>query len=136
MPPGLSSAALTRDSGRPPYAVRMAAAEPWKYERIAAELRARIRSGEYPPGARLPSKSALKARHGVSDAPVVEALRVLRGEGLTEARQGSGVFVRDPLPDAPVSEYETLMGRVDALTDEVRRLRREFDALRRERGAT
>jgi len=109
----------------------MAGDDSWKYERIAGDLRARIRSGEYAPGSRLPSKNELKARHGVSDGPVNEALKVLRGEGLIETRQGSGAFVCDPLPEVALSEYETVMGRIDALSDEVRQLRGEVAALRR-----
>ena len=113
----------------------MAGEDSWKYQAIADEVRARIRSGEYAPGSRLPSKSELKARHGVSDGPVNEALSVLRGEGLVETRQGSGIFVRDPLPEKVLSEFEIAMGRVDELASEVRRLREEVAALRRVQGA-
>lgn len=113
----------------------MAGEDSWKYERIAGELRAGIRSGKYAPGSRLPSKSELTARHGVSEGPVNEALRVLRGEGLIETRQGKGAFVSDPLPEVALSEYETVMGRIDSLADEVRQLRGEVAALRRARGA-
>ena len=113
----------------------MAGDDSWKYERIAADLRARIRSGEYPPGSRLPSKNELKARHAVSDGPVNEALKVLRAERLIETRQGSGAFVSDPLPEVALSEYETVMGRIDALTEEVRQLRGDVAELRQAREA-
>jgi DNA-binding GntR family transcriptional regulator len=115
--------------------VHVAGEDSWKYERIAGDLRARIRSGEYAPGSRLPSKSELKAAHGVSDGPVNEAVKVLRGEGLVESRQGSGLFVCDPLPEVALSEYETVMGRIDGLAEEVRRLRGEVTELRRAREA-
>lgn len=113
----------------------MAGEDSWKYERIADELRARIRGGEYAPGSRLPSKSEMKQQHDVSDGPVNEALRVLRAEGLVETRQGSGIFVCDPLPEKALSEFEVVMGRVDGLAEEVRRLRGEVAQLRRAREA-
>ena len=71
----------------------------------------------------------------MSDGPVNEALRMLRAEGLVETRQGSGIFVCDPLPEKAVSEFEIVMGRVDGLAEEVRRLRGEVAELRREREA-
>lgn len=110
--------------------VLMAGEAPWKYERIAGELRARIRSGEYPPGSRLPSKSTLKTSYGVSDAPVNKALAVLAGEGLIETRQGSGIFACDPLPEAAASDYEILTRRVDALSERVDALAEEVRRLR------
>jgi DNA-binding GntR family transcriptional regulator len=120
---------------RGPTLVHMAGEDPWKYERIAEDLRARIRGGEYAPGSRLPSKGDLKARHGVSDGPVNEALRVLRGEGLIETRQGSGIFVCDPLPEKALSEYEVVMDRIDQLSGEVRQLREQVADLRQAREA-
>jgi GntR family transcriptional regulator len=111
----------------------MAREVPAKYQQLADDLRARIRSGEYEPGSQLPSKAALMGKHHVALGTVNEALRVLRGEGLLETRQGTGTYVCDPLPDegAP-SEYETMMERLDGMTDEVRRLRERLDAVERE----
>lgn len=113
----------------------MAGEDSWKYERIAGDLRARIRSGEYAPGSRLPSKSQLTSEYEVSDGPVNEALKVLRTEGLVETRQGSGSFVCDPLPEVAQSEYETVMGRIDKLSEEVRQLRGEVASMRQAREA-
>lgn len=62
--------------------------------RVADELRAAIRSGEYRPGHQLPSTAVLKERYGVSNQTVQNALNVLRDEGLIEGRTGAGVFVR------------------------------------------
>jgi DNA-binding GntR family transcriptional regulator len=113
----------------------MAGEDSWKYERIAGELRAGIRGGKYAPGSRLPSKSELRAMHEASDGPVNEAISVLRSEGLVETRQGSGIFVCDPLPEEARSEYEAVMARVDAIAEEVRRLREQVAELRRAQGA-
>ncbi|WP_405011579.1 GntR family transcriptional regulator [Kitasatospora sp. NBC_01539] len=64
------------------------------YLRLADALRARILSGDYTPGARLPSIAELGRDHEVSEQPVRQALRVLAAEGLTEGRPGSGTYVR------------------------------------------
>ncbi|GHE55667.1 GntR family transcriptional regulator [Streptomyces longispororuber] len=69
-----------------------------KYQRIAAELRAGIETGEYEPGQRLPGENDLMAAHGVARMTARQALALLQAEGLVEARKGAGVFVRDFKP--------------------------------------
>lgn len=112
------------------YAWRMASEDSWKYERIVNDLRARIRSGKYAPGSRLPSKSEMRAAYAVSDGPVNDALKVLRIEGLVETRQGSGAYVCDPLPEQALSEHEMVVKRMDEIAEEVRQLRAEVAELR------
>ncbi|MFO0749678.1 MAG: TetR/AcrR family transcriptional regulator C-terminal domain-containing protein [Myxococcota bacterium] len=63
-------------------------------QRIAAELRARIRSGKLAPGERLPSVRALVAEHGVALATATKALAVLKKEGLVRVKPGVGTLVR------------------------------------------
>lgn len=63
------------------------------YERIAATYRERIRSGELPPGARLPTVDAIKAEFGAGVMPVRSALMVLRSEGLIVFSPGLGNVV-------------------------------------------
>lgn len=105
---------------------------PAKYQRLADDLRALIRSGKAAPGSQLPSKAALMDAHHVALGTVNEALRVLRAEGLVETRQGTGTYVCDPLPDENIpSEFETVMGRIDALAEEVRQLREQVAAVER-----
>nr|MDT0661591.1 winged helix-turn-helix domain-containing protein [Micromonospora sp. DSM 115978] len=65
------------------------------YERVARELRERIVSGQLKTGDRLPSISQLKVEYQVSDTVIRNAMLILRTEGLTEGRPGSGVFVRE-----------------------------------------
>ncbi|WP_246075625.1 GntR family transcriptional regulator [Nonomuraea terrae] len=67
---------------------------PYRYLSIAAELRARIQSGELPPGGALPSEARLRRRYGASRTTVRQALAVLEREGLVVARHGRGRFVR------------------------------------------
>ncbi|MEV4760888.1 winged helix-turn-helix domain-containing protein [Micromonospora sp. NPDC049559] len=62
-------------------------------QRIAQDIRDRIASGEYGPGAKLPSLRELTARYGVSAEPVRSAILILQAEGLLEGRQGKGVYV-------------------------------------------
>lgn len=61
---------------------------------IATDLREAIRSGTYLPGDRLPSEAALMASYGVARMTARHGLSMLKDEGLTVTRHGSGVFVR------------------------------------------
>jgi GntR family transcriptional regulator len=63
------------------------------YLQIAAEIRARIRSGALPVGAKLPTEDQLIAETGKSRTVIRYALAALRNEGLIEGRQGSGNYV-------------------------------------------
>ncbi|WP_183086164.1 FadR/GntR family transcriptional regulator [Mycetocola tolaasinivorans] len=63
-------------------------------QRIAADIRARIDSGEWTPGTRIPTEMTLAKTHGVGRGSVREALRSLSHAGLLEARAGDGTYVR------------------------------------------
>ncbi|QMU72551.1 GntR family transcriptional regulator [Streptacidiphilus sp. P02-A3a] len=69
-----------------------------KYQRIAEALKAAVASGEYRAGDRLPGENELMEAYGVARMTVRQALGVLQSEGITEARKGVGVFVRDFRP--------------------------------------
>jgi GntR family transcriptional regulator len=56
-------------------------------------LRARIESGQIPPGRPIPSKRTLSEELGVAGNTVEHAVRVLKNEGYVEGVQGRGVFV-------------------------------------------
>ncbi len=71
----------------------MAKKEPGKVERIAAGLRAKIESGEYGPGDRLPSASDLQAAEGIAFQTARDVFRTLEREGVAFTRQGKGSFV-------------------------------------------
>ncbi len=66
-----------------------------RVDEVARELMNRIRSGEWPPHARLPSEQAMAEQFGVSRTVIREAIARLKNEGLVTTRQGSGAFVRD-----------------------------------------
>lgn len=67
------------------------------YRRIAQDLRNRIRSGDLPPGRRLPPESELKRRYSASRNTIRDAIKWLRANGLVETRPGQGTFVTEPI---------------------------------------
>ncbi|MFG2166960.1 winged helix-turn-helix domain-containing protein [Micromonospora chersina] len=64
------------------------------YERIANDIRTKIKSGELKPGDKLPSISELCRQYDVSTQVIRSAMLMLRAEGLVEGHQGRGVYVR------------------------------------------
>ncbi|MQS06102.1 GntR family transcriptional regulator [Streptomyces alkaliphilus] len=64
------------------------------YKQVAAAIREAITSGEFTPGAPLPSEAQLIDRYGVSRPTVRNAIAALRTEGLIEVIHGKGSFVR------------------------------------------
>jgi GntR family transcriptional regulator len=65
-----------------------------RYEEVAADLRQKIESGEYPPGSRLPSRAELRQIYQISDTVSDKALMILRAADLVETLPGVGVFVK------------------------------------------
>ena len=70
----------------------------FRYERLADHLEGRIRSGEFPPGSRLPGEVALRTEYVVSLSTVRRAMRLLRERGLVVTRAPLGTFVVRELP--------------------------------------
>ncbi|MFD7441724.1 GntR family transcriptional regulator [Streptomyces sp. NPDC059909] len=65
------------------------------HERIAADLRDEIMSGDLAQGASLPSTAQLKDRFDASSATVQKALQLLKDERLVVGRAGAAVTVRE-----------------------------------------
>lgn len=65
-----------------------------RYQQLADELAGNIRSGLLRPGDRLPSVRELRRQRGVSPSTIFQAYAQLESEGLVEARERSGHFVR------------------------------------------
>lgn len=65
----------------------------YRYEQIAEDLAERIKSGEFPPGSKLPSRRELIEHYGVTEPVIDRAMQVLRIKGMTETLPGVGVFV-------------------------------------------
>lgn len=64
------------------------------YLQVAGGLRAAIASGEYSPGAKLPTLQELADSWGVAPNTAKSAISLLRDEGLVVIRHGKGSFVR------------------------------------------
>src|SRR6267154_5867591 len=71
------------------------------YQQVAAAIELAIAEGRYQPGQRLASERDLAEEFGVSRPTVRRAVIALEMRGLLEARQGSGVYVRQPSAAAP-----------------------------------
>lgn len=78
-----------------------------RLENLTRDLTARIMSGEYSPGQRLPTETQLQEKWGVSRSVVREAMKVLESQGLVRIEQGRGTFVSDS-DSAPLTTQITL----------------------------
>jgi DNA-binding GntR family transcriptional regulator len=65
------------------------------WRQVADDLTADIRSGELPPGARLPSEVELAEIYGVARVTIRRAVAELRKDGLVVVVHGRGTFVRE-----------------------------------------
>ncbi|MFG1766390.1 GntR family transcriptional regulator [Micromonospora parva] len=86
-----------------------------RYRVIAEELRERIESGVIPPGALLPTESALTAEFHAARGTVRQAIAALREAGLVATEHGRGTYAtpRQRDPDEG-SETETQQRQVAA----------------------
>ncbi|MBD9388414.1 histidine utilization repressor [Agrobacterium sp. AGB01] len=82
------------------------------YERMKAQIKARIESGEWPVNSRIPSENELVDVLGVSRMTANRALRELASEGVIVRVQGRGSFV------APKKRSAKFMG-VRNIADEI-----------------
>jgi GntR family transcriptional regulator len=104
-------------------------------ERVALHARLRqaiqdhVTSGSWRPGDQIPTIRQLGELYGVSHITVVKALDSLSRDGLLVRRQGKGIFVVQPTPDAPQvplrSFTEETIGRGQTPSSRTLILRRE-----------
>ncbi|MFD8496358.1 GntR family transcriptional regulator, partial [Amycolatopsis sp. NPDC059657] len=66
------------------------------FRQVAADLREKITTGVYAPGARLPSERELVDTYDVSRPTIRDAVNILRAEGIVISEHSRGVFVRPP----------------------------------------
>jgi GntR family transcriptional regulator len=76
------------------------------YERVANDIRSKIRTGTLPAGTKLPTKNQLIEIYAVKGGAVDTAMLLLRSEGYVIGHQGRGRYVaegKDDLrpPDPP-----------------------------------
>ena len=91
------------------------------YRQISNVLINCIKTGQFLPGAMIPSERDLSKQLGVSRSSIREALIALEITGWVEIRTGNGVYVSNPLPDgspvvyaAPAEEEFSLQSLVKA----------------------
>ncbi|WP_157014398.1 FadR/GntR family transcriptional regulator [Mesorhizobium xinjiangense] len=75
-------------------------------------IRMKVVSGALAPGTKLPTENQLCKEHGVSRTVVREAIARLSADGLVQARQGAGVFVREDAPDAVAEIFSEIGSKV------------------------
>jgi GntR family transcriptional regulator len=94
--------------------LRRGRAEPL-YHQLETALKARLESGEWPPGAQFPNEERLCEDYGVSRVTVRQALRELVQRGLIVRRQGRGTFVADVTLTAGVRGLASFTDEMKAL---------------------
>ncbi|GJD47820.1 HTH-type transcriptional repressor NagR [Methylobacterium crusticola] len=83
-------------------------------ERIRGDLEARILSGAWPPGHRIPFESELTAQYGCSRMTVNKVLAGLAEAGLIERRRRAGTFVAQPALQSAVLQIPDIPTEVGA----------------------
>lgn len=86
---------------------------------LFAKLESRIRSGQLPPGSRLPSQKEIALSESVSRTVVREAVARLTAQGLTVSRQGSGVYVAE---NADYRAFQITRNELNELADVIKLL--------------
>ena len=96
------------------------------YERTRQHVVDLIASGDYGPGARLPSESALAEQFGVHRLTARRALEELVREGVVVARKGSGTYVAPLRQHLPISVPLTRDGFAPSLRRQLEAAGRTF----------
>lgn len=86
-------------------------------EQLFDILREELESGEYKPGQKLMSESALAQKHGVSRLTVRAAIARLCALGYVETRTGEGSFVKERNNDQLLQTISSLVMEPRMLTD-------------------
>lgn len=76
------------------------------YQRIRDDIEARIMSGEWPPGHRVPFEHELMAEYGCSRMTVNKVLSTLAANGLITRRRRAGSVVAEPTTERAVLEIQ------------------------------
>jgi GntR family histidine utilization transcriptional repressor len=96
--------------------------------RIRTDLEGKIRSGEWPPGLRIPTEAELVAHYGCARMTVHKAITALVAGGLVERRKKAGSFVAVPHVQTAVIEIPDIAAIIAARGETYR-----FDLLARAR---
>nr|WP_281502849.1 histidine utilization repressor [Ancylobacter crimeensis] len=82
------------------------------HQRIRADIEAKILSGEWPPGHRIPFEHELTRQYGCARMTVNKAIAALAGAGLIERRRRAGSFVAQPHLQSAVLEIPDIREEV------------------------
>ncbi|MGH3569371.1 MAG: GntR family transcriptional regulator [Pseudonocardia sp.] len=111
-------AKLDPDDPRPPYL------------QVADRLRTAIDSGEYAPGAKLPSYDALAEEFEISLGVVKRAMAQLRDERVVVIRQGQGSYARvDRAPAPGSSELDEIRAEMAGMGERLEAVERRLSEL-------
>ena len=78
-------------------------------DNVAAALLAKVTSGEYAAGDRLPPERVMAVRFGVSRTVIREAMKTLASRGVVAVRPGSGVFIAQAQASAAAESLRLLV---------------------------
>lgn len=92
-----------------------AAGKPTLYRQIRKDIEARILSGAWPPGFRIPFEHELVEQYGCSRMTVSKALSELAQADLIERRRRTGSFVRRPQMLSAVLKISDIRAEITAL---------------------
>ena len=101
-------------------------------QQIRADIEARIASGEWPPGHRIPFEHELVKSYGCARATVSKALEKLASAGLIERRRRVGSFVARPNIETAVLVMPDM---AQIVAERGQRYRWQLDSVREMRGA-
>jgi DNA-binding GntR family transcriptional regulator len=96
---------------------------------IAATLRDRIRAGDYPIGAKMPSTREITSELGGSRATASAALHLLADEGFLTLKDKSTAVVRSPeaTGETPEARLADVRDELLALRDDVAEVQQRLD---------
>jgi GntR family transcriptional regulator, transcriptional repressor for pyruvate dehydrogenase complex len=97
-------------------------------DQVASLIEGRILDGSLAPGDRLPVEFELAEELSVSRTVVRDAMRALAARGLVDVRQGHGMFVSIPSPQAYADAACTLLARSDCTIGDLWEGRRLLDS--------
>ena len=66
-----------------------------RYDQLSNELRQQILNGDFKPGDKLPTFTALRQQYGISQSTLERAHAALESEGLVVRRRGAGIYVSE-----------------------------------------
>lgn len=84
------------------------------HQRIRTDIEARIRSGEWEPGYRVPFETELMTQYGCARMTVSKAMAALVEAGLIVRRKRAGSFVARPRVHAPVLNIPDIQSEIVA----------------------